>query len=240
MSRLLTTSEAEHFKQIIDNYQPDNEVLDLFERSNFAVIAGPAGAGKDTLRNGLNVKHLGTYVPILSTTTRPPRAGEIDGRDYHFREISEVEKSLRSSDFFQAELVHNQQISCLHVNEIRKLGTEQIGLSILITKTENDLYQFKPDIKTIFLIPPDTETLRQRMQAKRLLDEAEIGRRLAAAKNEISHALEREHYYCLVSAAIPDMIAKAHTFLIEGKRDEAENQRARQTMATIMLELSHD
>lgn len=240
MSRLLTPSEAEHFKQTLDNYQPNNEVLELFQQSNFAVIAGPAGAGKDTLRNGLIVKHFGIYVPILSTTTRPPRAGEADGRDYHFREISEVEKSLRSSDFFQAELVHSQQISCLHVNEIRKLGNRQVGLSILITKTEAELHEIKPDIKTIFLIPPDIQTLRERMHAKRLLAEAEIGRRLDAAKSEIYQALESEHYYCIVSENIPDMIAKAHVFLKEGRRYEDEDRRARQVMKTIMLELSDE
>src|SRR5687768_1784715 len=111
MSRLLTSEEADEFKNIISNYKLHQSVLDQFHRSNFGVIAGPAGAGKDTLRDSLIKKYPGSYNSILSTTTRPARAGEIDGVTYNFREIEEVADALRQHKYFQAELVHNQQIS---------------------------------------------------------------------------------------------------------------------------------
>lgn len=240
MSRLLNTAEAEHFKEKIHNYLPNNEVLEQFKASNFAVIAGPAGAGKDTLRNGLIAKYIGSYVPILSTTTRPPRSGEADGKDYHFREIAEVEKGLNEREFFQAALVHQQQISCLHINEIRKLASNQVGLSILITETEAELRGIKRDIKTIFLIPPDLQTLKSRMQTERMLEESEIERRLTAAKNEITYAVEAEQYYCMVSETIPGVIEKAHAFLQTGNIDTAEDGRARDVMKTMMVELNNE
>lgn len=240
MSRLLNKAEARQFKKIIDNYQPNNEVLQQFKESNFAVIAGPAGAGKDTLREELIKRYPKLYLPILSTTTRPPRAAETNGQTYHFWEVEAVKNDLDEREFFQAALVHNQQVSCLHVDEVRKLKPGQWGISILIPTTEEGLRLLKPNIKTIFLIAPTLGSLIERMQSERLLDDAEISRRLEAAKNEISYALGAEHYYCLISDTVEHVAQKAHAFLKAGVLDEAADAKAGQTMRQIMLELSHE
>ena len=106
MSRLLSEQEAEEFKKLLQDYELNEAVLTQFMARNFAVIAGPAGAGKDTLRNELISRYPESYLPILSTTTRPPRPGEQDAVTYHFREIEQVRQGLINKDFFQAELVH--------------------------------------------------------------------------------------------------------------------------------------
>lgn len=237
MSRLLTEQEAEQFATLLQNYKPNNEILDQFRSSKFSVIAGPAGAGKDTLRDGLIRQYPDKYLPILSTTTRPPRAGETDGQTYHFREIVEVEEGLKKREFFQMALVHDQQISCLHVDEVRKLQEGQRGLSILIPPTEKELRGIKPDIMTVFLIPPSADILKQRMQAERMLDQAELDRRISSAKSEIRTALSTEGYYCLINDTMPEMIAKAHRFLQTGERNTAEDSSARHIMRQIMNNL---
>ena len=239
MSRLLTEDEAGNFKKIIDNYQPNNEVLEQFKASNFVVIAGPAGAGKDTLRNNLTQKYPELYLPILSTTTRPPRRAEADGHDYHFCEIEEVQEGLAKREFFQVALVHGQQVSCLHINELKKLQLNQHGLSILIPFTERELRTIKSDIKTVFLIPPSLEILKQRIQSERLLDEAEIARRLEAALKEMKQAIEIEQYYCLITDTIAGVAQKTHQFLQSNQWIQADNSAARQAMKQIVLELSH-
>lgn len=233
MSRLLNKLEVAEFETALFGYQPNNEVLQQFRKSNFGIIAGPAGAGKDTLRDELIKKYPDKYLPILSTTTRPSRTGEADGHEYHFREISEVRQGLECRDFFQAALVHGQQVSCLHIDEIRKLRPGQYGLSILIPSTEKELRVIKPDIKTIFLIPPDLDSLKQRMQVGRTLDEAETARRLEAAKKEIAYALESD-YYCIVSDKITEEVQKAHEFLQTGTEYQANQEHARGIMREIM------
>lgn len=233
MSRLLTDQEAQHFKEIIGSYRPNNEVLEKFKASNFAVIAGPAGAGKDTLRNSLIAEYSSLYVPVLSTTTRPQRRGEEDGKTYHFRTIEQVEEGFRRREFFQAALVHNQQISTLHISEIDKLNPSQYGLSILIVQTEKELREYHPKIKTIFIIPPDEKTLMERINSERKLDEAEIKRRLQAAKTEIAIALESSRYYCLISETVERITTAAHAYLQENIRNPEEDARARKVMNTI-------
>ncbi len=234
MSRLLTAEEASRFKNLVGFYAPHPDVLKAFQTSNFAVIAGPAGAGKDTLRNALLKNYADTYVPILSTTSRPPRTGEVDGETYHFREIEQIEEGIINQEFFQIALVHNQQVSCLHVDEVNKLATGQCGLSILVTDTEEEVREIKPDLKTLFLVPPTIEEFQRRMQEGRELRDDEINRRTTAAKQEMQAALNNPHYYCLVSETVPAVTTLAHQFLQTDMRNQTEDERARQIMKELI------
>lgn len=237
MSRLLTAEEIEKFQKLLRKYSPNHSVLSEFQASKFAVIAGPAGAGKDTLRNALLKQDSKTYVRILSTTTRPPRSGEQEGLDYYFRSPGEVETGLIAREFFQAQLVHNQQVSCMHADEVRKLGSGQIGLSILIVQTEVEFSKIKPDIKTIFLIPPSLEILLARMQAERVLNPDEVNRRLAAAKRELEIALARPDYYCIVSSDLGKLTKKADEFMKTGGRDDTADNEARGVIRETLNDL---
>lgn len=234
MSRLLKKSEADKFRKLLHDYCPAQYVLERFRSSSFAVIAGPAGAGKDTLRNGLIFRHSEEYSPIISTTTRPPRLGEVNGVDYHFREIDEVEQAIKNKEYFQAALVHEQQVSCLHTDEIVKLREGQTGLSILIVDIEKMFYDWKPDLKTIFLTPPNYEELVNRVSSGRRLADEEVERRLEAAHQEIGHALKSKHFYCLVTESIPHVLDVAHEYLKSGKRDEDEELRAKAAMIQML------
>lgn len=239
MSRLLTKDELPHIRQLTDSYQPNEAVLEEFRSSKFAIIAGPSGAGKDTLRNLLVEHHPEQYQLVLSTTTRPMREGEKDGVDYHFRSVESVEQSLVKREFFQAALVHNQQISCLHIDEILKLKYNQTGLSILIVQTEQQLSRLKDDIKTIFLIPPDINTLRKRLSYERPLGNEEIERRMEAGAEELKTALGRKEYYCLISDEKSQLLQRAHSFLQSGVRDHEADMKARETIETILNTLSN-
>jgi guanylate kinase len=238
MGHLLTEPQLRRFENLLSNYKPNQTVMQQFQDSNFAVIAGPAGAGKDTLRNALLERQPKTYIRILSTTTRPQRPGEQEEIDYCFRSPTEVESGLKSREFFQTALVHNQQVACMHVDEIRKLAGDQVGLSILIVQTEAELHKLKPDIKTIFLIPPSLEILQQRMQAKRALDPDEIKRRLEAAKKELEFALACSDYYCLVSDDLNRLTKRTDEFLRYTRRDEAADTKAREIIQSILNALS--
>lgn len=236
--RLLTSEEIPHFRQIIDNYKPDPQVQETFVGSNFAIIAGPSGAGKDTLRNSLIDSFKDLYAPILSTTTRPPRKNEVDGVDYHFLGVEEMEKQLLNGEFLQSALVHNQQISCLHIDEISKLKSGQTGLSILIVQTETELTANKKDIRTLFIIPPSLDELHRRLGGGSNLSAEEVGRRMEASKFEMITALERNDYYCLVSEDIKDLSVKAHEYFQQGVRESDADLEARTTIRQILNTLS--
>lgn len=239
MSRLLTSEEAKDFADIIKAYKPSDELLERFQASNFVVIAGSAGAGKDTLRNSLVASFPEVYIPILSTTTRPPRPGEIDGQVYHFDTTTVIHELLTKREVLQVALVHNQQLSVLRSKEIYKLTPDQYGLSILIVQTEMELRAYNQSMKTIFVTAPDYQTLLARLKAERTLGGAEIKRRLEAAKSEVKQALGSAHYYCLVSDTVKSISSEAHNYIKTGVRNESEDARARLAMKEILSSLGN-
>lgn len=235
MSKLLNESQVIEINRTIDSYQPNPDVLEQFRASSFAVIAGPTAAGKDTLRDALCADE--GYVRVLSTTTRPRREDETEGKTYHFVSYDEIKKQLQAGHHFQVALVHKQQVSGMHINEIKKIGQNEMGLSILIVQVERQLHRLKPGIRTIFLIPPSFEELANRLKRERITESAEINRRLTAAKKEIKIALNTPRYQCIISDEQMNVRRVARMFLQTGKMNTHEDNRARKAMDSILEQL---
>lgn len=232
---LLSPEETEEYETLVSSYHPSGQIVYNFARSNFTVIAGPTGVGKDTLRNALLQDP--KYIKILSTTSRPLRPGEQDGVEYHFRPLPFFDQGLDERRFLQVALVHKQQLSALDANDISQLGSGQVGISLLVVQTEITLRKLNPDLKTIFLVPPDLPTLISRIQATRKVAEDELKRRLDAALSELQIALKQPLYYCIINDNIARANKLADDFLSRGLRDEQEDTFARQTIATVLNEL---
>lgn len=237
MNDFLENNQITDFKNIIGSYAPNEESLKNFLSSKFCVIAGPAVSGKDTLRDGLISNYPQTYQKILSLTTRAPRQDEITKDSYKFISVENMRDLAVKQKLLQIALVHNQQISAIDIRQIEELQEDKIGLSILIVQTEQELYKIKPDIKTIFLIPPNFEDLMDRINRERLPDQTEIKRRLAAAEEEIGIALKTPRYYCIASDIKQNVQEKAHLFLSKEQRDSGEEKRARDICKEILEDI---
>lgn len=156
------------------------------------VVAAPSGAGKSTLVNALLAQEPGIQLSI-STTTRPPRPGEQDGREYHFTNAEDFVERAGRGEFLEWAEVHGNYYgtSRLTVEEKMKTGTD-ILLEIDWQGARQVKKQF-PDVSGIFILPPSIEALEQRLH-KRGTDEPHIiTRRLLAAGGEIAHAPEFEY-----------------------------------------------
>lgn len=220
-----------------DGYKPSQEVADKFSSRKFVVIAGPAAAGKDTLRDGLLSQYPDIYQNIVSVTTRAPRPEEVEGKTYHFVSNEKMKEMFEAKTLLQIALVHDQQISGLDVRELDNLDSSKIGLSILVVQTELQLYEINSNIKTIFLIPPSYGELMKRLEVERLTKHHEVKRRLKAAISELEIALNNPRYFCIISDEKQRVIIKAHNFLSNGVFDEAEDKSARSVIKKILEDL---
>lgn len=236
-SSFLSSTELAKFKEIVASYAPSKKTVDEFSKSNFAVIAGPAVSGKDTLREGLLSDYPDFYQKILSTTTRTPRVDEREA--YKFVSIDKMTSLAEQKKLLQIALVHNQQISATEISEIENIKPAKIGLSILIVESEQELYKLKPDMRTIFMIPPTFEDLLNRIKQDRMSDDKEIRRRLISAKREIKIALDTGRYYLIASDIQKNVRLRANEFLKSGKRDELSEKEAREACARILQELKN-
>ena len=163
----------------------------LSSGSLFMVVA-PSGAGKSTLVNALLERDASIRLSI-SSTTRPPRPGEQDGREYHFLSVDEFLACRERGEFLEwAEIYGNY-----YGTSSRRIAEHiRSGADVLLEIDWQGAQQVKkmfPDVVGIFILPPSIATLQERLTS-RGKDAAEvIERRVQAAAGEIAHAAECEY-----------------------------------------------
>ncbi len=166
------------------------------ESSILMVISAPSGAGKTTLAKAL----LGRYEDLricVSHTTRPPRSGDVHGKDYYFVSHDEFDEMVGEDAFLEWAHVHDQRYGTSHA-ELQKLRSE--GHSVLFDVDYQggiSIMKAYPDAVSVFIQPPSLEELDQRIR-NRATDSPEIiNRRLENAKFEMT---QYPHYqYSIVN-----------------------------------------
>lgn len=156
------------------------------------IISAPSGAGKTSLVKALLQTGIDLSLSI-SYTSRPARPEEIDGRDYHFIHREIFEQRLKQDEFLESAQVYGNfyGTSKRWINE-----TVASGRDVLLEIDSQGAHQVReafPRAVKIFILPPSLEVLEMRLR-QRAQDSLEaIGRRLAAARDEISHAGEYDY-----------------------------------------------
>jgi guanylate kinase len=159
--------------------------------SIFLVVA-PSGAGKSTLVNALLEQDRGIALSI-SHTTRPPRPGEADGREYHFVSVDEFMRLRSAGEFLESAEVHGNYYATSSTWIERRIRD---GTDVLLEIDWQGARQVKERFGHavgIFILPPSIDALEARLH-KRGQDSAQvIARRLLAAGSEMAHAPEFDY-----------------------------------------------
>jgi guanylate kinase len=156
------------------------------------VVAAPSGAGKTSLVKAL-LKNDPAIRLSVSYTTRPPRPGEVNGVDYHFVSIESFQQMAARGEFLESAEVYGNYYG---TSQAWIAGEIAAGHDILLEIDWQGAAQVKqlfPAAVTLFILPPSIEALRDRL-SNRAQDSQEImDRRIAAARDDISHATEFEY-----------------------------------------------
>ena len=156
------------------------------------IVAAPSGAGKTTLVRMLLERDPAICLSI-STTTRPPRPGEQDGREYHFVDVPVFLERIGDGEFLEWAEVHGNYYGTSK-RWIESQMTE--GRDVLLEIDWQGAQQVRkafPGAMGIFILPPSLDALHERLSG-RGTDSAEIiARRLAAARDEMRHVDEFEY-----------------------------------------------
>lgn len=163
----------------------------VYSGSMFLIVA-PSGAGKSSLVNGL-LKTDPTLELSISCTTRAPRPGEENGREYHFLTQDEFMRRKDEGDFLEWAQVHGNYYGTSRswLEERMKEGKDVI-LEI-DWQGARQIQKLIPDSLWIFILPPSLKTLEERLRKRGQDDEATIARRIAAAHEELSHIAEADY-----------------------------------------------
>jgi guanylate kinase len=149
------------------------------------VISAPSGAGKTTLCNSVR-SDFPDLLYSVSYTTRKPRSGEREGIDYLFISAKAFKERIRQDRWAEWAEVHgNLYGTSADVIDEGLCAGRDILLDIDVQGTIQILARY-PECVTIFIMPPDMETLRRRLESRGTDDREEIARRLKNAEKEIA------------------------------------------------------
>jgi len=154
------------------------------------VLSGPSGAGKSSLLNEI-IGDIGECYFSISTTTRPPREGEIDGVHYHFVDEAEFKKDIEDELFLEYAIVHGNYYgtSIKPVKEALKKG--KLVIFDIDVQGNTTIINRLGDITTsVFISPPTLSELKKRLQTRSTDSKEVIERRIDMAKREIQRISE--------------------------------------------------
>lgn len=156
------------------------------------VISAPSGAGKATVIRRLAEQGVEVLHPV-SVTTRCPRPGEVDGREYYFRERQEFERLREAGEFVEWAEVHGNLYGTLKSELARCVGEGKDVLLELDVQGMRNLRASGIPAVSIFLLPPSLEELERRLRTRGHDDEATIRLRMQNASEEIAAKIEYDH-----------------------------------------------
>lgn len=161
------------------------------------ILSAPSGAGKTTLIQSLLAggfaEHHGGLAFSVSHTTRKPRQGEVNGRDYHFVDHATFLGMIEADAFLEWAKVHDNYYGTSRQEVFPRLAE---GIDVLLDIDVQGAEQVVarcPDAHSIFVLPPSYEDLERRLRRRALDDDGAISRRLAVSIGE-TRRYDRYHY----------------------------------------------
>ena len=153
------------------------------------VITGPSGVGKGTL-----ISELLAAVPELelsvSATTRGPRSGEVDGRDYHFLSPQDFDRRVAAGEFLEHATYSGHRYGTLRSEVERRLAEGKSVVLEIEVQGARQIREAMPEAVQIFIAPPEPEALRERLTGRGTDSAEAIEARLRTASEELEAAPE--------------------------------------------------
>ena len=161
-------------------------------RGTLFIVAAPSGAGKSSLVNACLARDPQICLSI-SFTSRAPRPGERHAEHYHFIDADAFERMVAAGDFFEHAMVHGDWKGTARQSVEPQLAAGKDVLLEIDWQGARQVRRQVPEAVNVFILPPSTAALEQRMRNRGQDSEATIARRLAAAREEMSHHAEFDY-----------------------------------------------
>ena len=159
---------------------------------NFIIVAAPSGAGKSSLVNAVLAADHGVRHSI-SYTTRAPRPGEQDGREYHFVDVGRFEAMIARGEFLEHALVHGNYYGTSRDWIVAARASDTDIMLEIDWQGAQQVRKFFPDAVTVFVLPPSMHELERRLRGRDKDGEEAIRQRIANAAEEIAHLTEFDY-----------------------------------------------
>jgi guanylate kinase len=195
------------------------------------VISAPSGGGKTTLCQQLLARHP-EMTRAVTCTTRPPRAEEMDGRDYYFIDSEEFSRRIEAGSFLEHALVHDQSygtpkpevLDKLRLGRDVLLNIDVQGAATVCARAAADA-DLRHALVTVFLTPATLRQLEERLRRRGTDAPAQLEKRLGVARHEIGQWTKFQ--YLILSTTIAEDLRRMEAII------EAERMRVGRAKFTI-------
>ncbi len=184
----------------------------IARRGLLLVLSSPSGAGKTTLSKRLLATDASLGVSV-SVTTRPPRPGEVDGREYHFISPEDFARRETAGELLEWAHVHGNRYGTPRrpVEEALAAGRDML-FDIAWQGAQQIREKLEGDVVSVFILPPTGKALEKRLVTRAQDAPEVVARRLAAAASEIAHWPEYD--YVIVNTHIEESFAALSAIVI--------------------------
>ncbi len=194
----------------------------IARRGLMLVLSSPSGAGKSTLSRRLLEVEDGRVAMSVSTTTRPPRPGEVDGKDYNFVDLATFERMVKDDALLEHARVFDNYYGTPAAPVESALSAGRDVLFDIDWQGTQQLAQKNPkDLVRVFILPPSTVELARRLKARGQDSDEVVARRMAKAGEEISHWAEYD--YVIINDDLEEALGRIRAIL-EAERLKRDRQ----------------
>lgn len=207
--------------------------IDLKRRGLMLILSSPSGAGKTTLSKKLLEREKdGALTMSISVTTRKPRPGETEGKDYFFVNHERFLNMISDEQFLEYAQVFDNYYGTpkQFVQQHIRNGTDVL-FDIDWQGTKQLSEKARADVVSIFILPPSLEELHRRLKARAQDSEEVVAKRMSKAQSEISHWSEYD--YVLVNEDLDATLEKIATILA-AERLKRERQAGLSTFVSTL------
>ena len=185
--------------------------IDLGGRTFPIILAAPSGAGKTTIARALRDRR-GDVVFSISATTRAPRPGEVDGRDYWFLSDEVFDRWVAEDRMLEWAEVHGHRYGTPRRNLDDAVARGDYLLLDIDVQGSKSVRRTVPEAVSVFVLPPSGAVLAERLAGRGSEDEAVRKRRLGNADREIEMAAEFD--YVIVNDRLDESVERLEAILI--------------------------
>ncbi|ARJ67970.1 guanylate kinase [Magnetospirillum sp. ME-1] len=180
-------------------------------RGLMLVLSSPSGAGKSTISRALLERDTAIGMSV-SATTRAPRPGEVDGKDYHFVTVDKFHEMVEKREFLEHARVFDNFYGTPRgpVDQILRSGRDVL-FDIDWQGTQQMAQNARADLVSVFILPPSVEELERRLRGRAQDSDEVVAKRMAKAGDEMSHWPEYD--YIVVNVELENSIAAVQSIL---------------------------